>query len=63
MLVEDYVPGVPLTVGLLELPGGSVLVFPPLATEATEADFYDADTKLDADSRGSVTVTAAELDA
>ncbi|MGV4983159.1 D-alanine--D-alanine ligase family protein [Streptomyces sp. NRAIS4] len=61
VLVEDYVSGTPLTVGLLELPGGSVIVFPPLATKATEAEFYDADTKLDADSRGTVTVHAAEL--
>jgi D-alanine-D-alanine ligase len=61
VLVEEYVIGTPLTVGLLELPGGSVIVFPPLATEATEAEFYDADTKLDVDSRGTVTVRAAEL--
>lgn len=61
VLVEDYVPGTPITVGLLEMPGGSVLVFPTLATEVTEADFYDADTKLDADSRGAVTVRAADL--
>ncbi|MGW7750290.1 D-alanine--D-alanine ligase family protein [Streptomyces violaceusniger] len=61
VLVEDYVSGTPLTVGLLELPGGSVIVFPPLATEANEAEFYDADTKIDVDSRGTVTVHAAEL--
>ncbi|MFD9426915.1 MULTISPECIES: ATP-grasp domain-containing protein [unclassified Streptomyces] len=61
VLVEDYIPGMPLTVGLLEMPGGAVLVFPPLATEVTDADFYDADTKLDADSRGTVTVGAADL--
>ncbi|MFE6098988.1 ATP-grasp domain-containing protein [Streptomyces laurentii] len=61
VLIEDYVSGTPLTVGLLELPGGSVAVFPPLATEVTEAEFYDAGTKLDADSRGSVSVRAAEL--
>ncbi|MCZ4507384.1 ATP-grasp domain-containing protein [Streptomyces sp. ActVer] len=60
VLVEDYLTGVPLTVGLLELPG-AVVVFPPLATEATEAEFYDADTKLDVDSRGTVAVRAAEL--
>ncbi|WP_062642542.1 D-alanine--D-alanine ligase family protein [Streptomyces maremycinicus] len=62
VLVEEYVAGTPMTVGLLELPGGSVVVFPPLATEATDADFYDADTKLDVDSRGAVTVRAAELE-
>ncbi|MGY1499636.1 D-alanine--D-alanine ligase family protein [Streptomyces sp. QTS52] len=61
VLVEDYLTGVPLTVGLLELPGGAVIALPPLATEATEAEFYDADTKLDMDSRGTVTVRAAEL--
>ncbi|MFJ4721968.1 D-alanine--D-alanine ligase family protein [Streptomyces luteogriseus] len=61
VLVEEYVAGTPLTVGLLELPGGSVVVFPPLVIEATEADFYDADTKLDVDSTGAVTVRAAEL--
>ncbi|GGU41165.1 D-alanine--D-alanine ligase [Streptomyces albospinus] len=61
VLVEDYVTGTPLTVGLLELPGGPVVVFPPLTTEATEADFYDADTKLDVNSKGAVAVRAAEL--
>ncbi|MFG2584499.1 D-alanine--D-alanine ligase family protein [Streptomyces malaysiensis] len=61
VLVEEYVVGTPMTVGLLELPGGSVVVFPPLATEAAEADFYDADTKLDVDSRNTVTVRAADL--
>jgi D-alanine-D-alanine ligase len=61
VLVEDYLTDVPLTVGLLELPGGAVVVLPPLATEATEAEFYDADTKLDVDSRGAVAVRAAEL--
>ncbi|OAH16376.1 D-alanine--D-alanine ligase family protein [Streptomyces jeddahensis] len=62
VLVEEYVTGTPMTVGLLELPGGSVVIFPPLATEAAEADFYDADTKLDENSRGTVTVRAAELE-
>ncbi|MFF7185709.1 ATP-grasp domain-containing protein [Streptomyces sp. NPDC008222] len=61
VLVEEYVTGTPVTVGLLELPGGSVVVFPPLATEAAGADFYDADTKLDVDSSGTVTVRAANL--
>ncbi|WP_236246433.1 ATP-grasp domain-containing protein [Streptomyces sp. CC210A] len=61
VLVEEYLTGTPLTVGMLELPGGEVVVFPPLATEATAAEFYDADTKLDVDSRGGVTVRAAEL--
>jgi D-alanine-D-alanine ligase len=61
VLIEEYVTGTPMTVGLLELPGGSVVVFPPLATEAIDADFYDADTKLDVGSRGAVTVSAANL--
>ncbi|NNN30407.1 ATP-grasp domain-containing protein [Streptomyces sp. S3(2020)] len=62
VLVEEYVMGTPMTVGLLELPGGSVVVFPPLATEAAEADFYDADAKLDVASRSAATVRAAELE-
>ncbi|MFF4528220.1 ATP-grasp domain-containing protein [Streptomyces sp. NPDC001407] len=62
VLVEDYVVGTPVTVGMLELPGGSVIVFPPLTTEATDAEFYDADTKLDVDSKGTVAVRAAELE-
>lgn len=61
VLIEEYVPGTPMVVGLLELPGGSVVVFSPLTTDATEADFYDADTKLDVNSRGTVTVRAADL--
>ncbi|MFF1570344.1 ATP-grasp domain-containing protein [Streptomyces sp. NPDC058293] len=61
VLVEDYISGTPVTVGLLELPGEAVVVFPPLSTEATEAEFYDADTKLDVDSKGTVTVAAADL--
>jgi D-alanine-D-alanine ligase len=53
VLVEDYVPGLPVTVGLLELPGG-VLVFPPLATRVNGAEFYDAAAKLgDGDGDGS----------
>jgi D-alanine-D-alanine ligase len=31
VLIEDYVPGLPVTVGVLELPSG-IAVFPPLAT-------------------------------
>ena len=48
VLIEDYIPGLPVTVGLLELPGG-VLVFPPLATRVDAAEFYDAATKLGSD--------------
>ncbi|MCI3270788.1 D-alanine--D-alanine ligase family protein [Streptomyces cylindrosporus] len=62
VLIEEYVAGTPMTVGLLELPGDSVVVFPPLTTEAAEADFYDAHSKLDVDSRAAVTVRAAELE-
>jgi D-alanine-D-alanine ligase len=47
VLVEDYVPGLPVTIGLLELPGG-VLVLPPLATRVESAGFYDAAAKLGA---------------
>jgi D-alanine-D-alanine ligase len=47
VLVEDHVPGLPVTVGLLELPGG-VLVLPPLATRVESAEFYDAAAKLGA---------------
>ncbi|MFJ5304132.1 hypothetical protein [Streptomyces sp. NPDC088350] len=53
VLVEDCLTGVSLTVGLLELPGDAVVVLSPLATEATEAEFYDADTKLDVDTAAS----------
>jgi D-alanine-D-alanine ligase len=45
VLIEDYVLGLPVTVGLLELPGG-ILVLPPLATRVSDADFYDAAAKL-----------------
>ena len=40
---------------------GSGVAASAVATEATEAEFYDADTKLDVDSRGAVAVRAAEL--
>ncbi|MEV3858515.1 D-alanine--D-alanine ligase [Streptomyces sp. NPDC050095] len=62
VLIEDYTPGTPVTVGLLELPSGEVLIFPPLATTVHEAEFYDAETKLDADSRGTVSVARADLE-
>ncbi|MBD0740541.1 D-alanine--D-alanine ligase [Streptomyces sp. CBMA29] len=62
VLVEEYVVGLPVTVGLLQLPGG-LLVSPPLATEAIGAEFYDAEAKLDADGRGDVSVTTADLPA
>ena len=62
VLIEDHVPGLPVTVGVLELPGG-IAVFPPLATEVHTGEFYDADAKLDADSQGTVTCTRAALPA
>jgi D-alanine-D-alanine ligase len=62
VLVEEYVTGLPVTVGLLELPGG-LLAFPPLATEVHAGDFYDAAAKLDAEGQGTVSVTAADLPA
>lgn len=62
VLIEDHLTGLAVTVGVLELPGGSV-VFPPLATQVRDAEFYDADTKLDAAGEGTVTCTAAALPA
>ncbi|MER5973332.1 ATP-grasp domain-containing protein [Streptomyces sp. NPDC002055] len=62
VLVEEYITGLPVTVGLLQLPGG-VLAFPPLATQVHDGEFYDADAKLDADARGTVSVTLADLPA
>jgi len=60
VLVEDYVPGLPVTVGLLELPGG-VLAFPPLATRVDAAEFYDAAAKLGAGHGGTVWYGHADL--
>jgi D-alanine-D-alanine ligase len=61
VLIEEHVPGVPVTVGLLELPGDVILVFPPLATQVHQGEFYDADAKLDADAEGTVSCAAADL--
>ncbi|PZG31048.1 D-alanine--D-alanine ligase [Spongiactinospora gelatinilytica] len=60
VLVEDHVPGTPVTVGLLELPGG-LLAFPPLATQVHDAEWYDAAGKLDPDGRGTVSLAPADL--
>jgi D-alanine-D-alanine ligase len=60
VLVEDYISGLPVTVGLLELPGG-VLAFPPLATRVDAAEFYDAATKLGAGDGGTVWYDHAAL--
>ncbi|WP_335983128.1 MULTISPECIES: D-alanine--D-alanine ligase family protein [Streptomycetaceae] len=62
VLVEQIVTGTPVTVGMLELPGG-VVVFPPLATEVHAGTWYDAESKLDAAGEGTVSVSAAELPA
>jgi D-alanine-D-alanine ligase len=62
VLIEDHVPGLPVTVGVLELPGG-IVIFPPLATQVDDADFYDADAKLDSSGEGTVTCTQAALPA
>jgi D-alanine-D-alanine ligase len=60
VLIEDHVLGLPVTVGVLELPGG-IVTFPPLATEVHTAEFYDAEAKLDAAGEGTVTCTEADL--
>ncbi len=62
VLVEEFVDGLPVTIGLLELPGG-VLILPPLSTVATGAEFYDAATKLDADGTADLSVERVELPA
>jgi D-alanine-D-alanine ligase len=62
VLIEDHLPGLPVTVGVLELPGG-IVIFPPLATQVDGGDFYDADAKLDAAGEGTVTCTQAALPA
>lgn len=62
VLIEDHVPGLPVTIGVLELPGG-IVIFPPLATQVHDGDFYDADAKLDTAGEGTVTCTRADLPA
>ena len=62
VLIEDHVPGLPVTAGVLEFPGG-IVIFPPLATQVDDGDFYDADAKLDAAGEGTVTCTRADLPA
>lgn len=62
VLIEDHLPGLPVTVGMLELPGG-IVIFPPLATQVHGGDFYDADAKLDTAGEGTVTCTQAALPA
>ncbi|WP_329430637.1 hypothetical protein OG339_22330 [Streptosporangium sp. NBC_01495] len=60
VLVEEYIEGTPVTVGVLELPMG-LLVFPPLATEVNDG-WYDADTKL-TETTDTVSVAPAEFPA
>jgi D-alanine-D-alanine ligase len=60
ILIEEYIPGLPVTVGLLELPGG-VLAFPPSATQVHSGEWYDADAKLNAGGTATVSVTVADL--
>ncbi|MGF6884891.1 D-alanine--D-alanine ligase [Nocardia sp. GAS34] len=64
-LVEDYIQGAPVTVGLLELPDGLlVLPLPPVATLVRSgAEFYDAAVKLDAAAQAPVTLERAEFPA
>lgn len=59
-LLEEFAAGDPVTVGLLQLPGG-VIVLPPLATRARFSDFYDARAKMDAQGEGLVTYEEAVL--
>jgi D-alanine-D-alanine ligase len=61
-LIEAFMPGLAVTVGLLELPAG-VLVLPPLATRPLSSDYYDAEAKLDARSQHFVDYGEAELPA
>lgn len=61
-LIEEFVPGMPVTVGLLELPAG-VLVLPPLAVQPEGSAFYDAETKLDSAGEHTVSYSQASLPA
>lgn len=62
VLIEDHVSGMPITIGVLELPNG-IVIFPPLATQAHASDFYDADAKLDETGIGAVIAARAALPA
>ena len=61
-LIEEFMPGLPVTVGLLELPAG-VLVLPPLAVQPQGGTFYDAETKLDAAGEHNVSYSQSGLPA
>lgn len=62
VLIEEYVTGLSVTVGLLQLPSG-VLVFPPVAAEVHGGEFYDAAAKLDAGGQGTVSLAIADIPA
>jgi D-alanine-D-alanine ligase len=62
VLIEEYVTGLSVTVGLLQLPSG-VLVFEPVAAEVHGGEFYDAAAKLDADAKGTVSLAGADIPA
>lgn len=53
-------PGLPVTVGLLELPAG-LLMLPPLAIQPGGCSLYDAETKLDSTGARNVTYSKADL--
>jgi D-alanine-D-alanine ligase len=59
MLVEEFVTGQPLTIGILELEH-SVVTTPPIEV-VHAAEFYDATTKLDESSDGLVKYAVPEL--
>jgi D-alanine-D-alanine ligase len=59
ILIEEYIPGIPVTVGLLELKGGLV-AFPPFA-QTHSGEWCDASDKLDAGGTNTPSVTIAEL--
>lgn len=62
VLVEEYITGLSVTVGLLQLPGG-LLIFPPVAAEVHHGEFYDAAAKLDASAQGTASLAQADLPA
>ena len=59
-VIEEFVPGMPVTVGLLEVPAG-LLMLPPLAIQPGGSSFYDAETKLDSCGARNVTYSKANL--
>jgi D-alanine-D-alanine ligase len=61
-VLEEYVAGDSVTVGLLQLPA-EVIVLPPLATRPRHAAFYDARAKMDPHGEGLVAYEAAALPA